>query len=52
MNKVDELMIAVYNMGYDQYSREQFEEYCDHMNVNDDLRVKLLEKFEEGYDDG
>jgi hypothetical protein len=22
------------------------------MNVNDDLRVKMLEKFEEGYDDG
>jgi predicted secreted protein len=52
MNQIDELMITAYNMGYDQDSRDEFEAYCDHMNVNDDLRAKMLEKFEEGYDDG
>ncbi len=52
MNNVDELMIVAYNMGYDQDSRDELDEYCDHMNVSDDLRVKMVEKFEEGYDDG
>jgi predicted secreted protein len=52
MNKIEELMIAAYNMGYDQNSRDEFEAYCDHMNVDDNLRAKMLEKFEEGYDDG
>jgi hypothetical protein len=52
MNQIDELMIAAYNMGYDQASSDEFDSYCDHMNVNDDLRAKMLEKFEEGYDDG
>ncbi len=52
MNQIDELMIAAYNMGYDQDSRDSFEAYCDNMNVNDNLRAKMLEKFEEGYDDG
>lgn len=52
MNKIDELMVAAYNMGYDQNSRDEFEAYCDHMNVDGDLWAKMLEKFEEGYDDG
>jgi len=52
MNKIDELMTAAYNMGYDQDTRDEFDAYCDHMNVNDNLRAKMLEKFEEGYDDG
>jgi predicted secreted protein len=52
MNQIDELMVAAYNMGYDQASSNEFEAYCEHMNVDDDLRAKMLEKFEEGYDDG
>ena len=52
MNQIDELMTAAYNMGYDQASSNEFEAYCENMNVNDDLRAKMLEKFEEGYDDG
>jgi predicted secreted protein len=52
MNKIDELMIAAYNMGYDQDSRDELDAYCDHMNVDDALRIKMVEKFEEGYCDG
>jgi hypothetical protein len=52
MNKIDELTIAAYNMGYDQNSRDEFEAYCEHMNVDGDLFAKMLEQFEEGYDDG
>lgn len=52
MNKIDELMTAAYNMGYNQDSRDEFEAYCDDMSVNDDLWAKMLEKFEEGYEDG
>ena len=52
MNQTDELMAAAYKMGYDQDSRDELEAYCDHMNVNDDFRAKMIEKFEEGYDDG
>lgn len=49
MNQIDELMIAAYNMGYDNYSLDELEAYCDHMNVSDNLWTKMVEKFEEGY---